>query len=283
MTDRRIPRVIVAIAAACLVFPVVTIWWAKTHPAPAPAPPFAFPTAELAALDHDLQARFAVVPDKDFGIERTYGNQHYLYNPTTPAEIATIAALKKRKTEAAFYLMSRALWLRHWDGYGYKPIQGPVAITGKIVAPIPRRINFNPRLHDSRGPILDQEDAKSAQSGDRTEREGLPTHSPSGQTVPSPTPPANAPGFNQLQLIGNRVFELVEDAPKTANVGATEKFKDWQVIAVPIRANQKACLPCHVYDPQDRNKPSEKLKKKLEVGDALGVAFYAYRQTSKSK
>ena len=77
--------------------------------------PFTFPTPELAALDHDLQARFAVVPDKDFGIERTYGNQHYLYDPQTSGERATVASLKQQKTDAAFYLMSRALWLRSWD------------------------------------------------------------------------------------------------------------------------------------------------------------------------
>lgn len=66
------------------------------------------------------------MPDKDFGIERTYGNQHYLYDPQTPAERSHVAALKQQKTQVAFYLMSRALWLRAWDGAGYKPIQGPV-------------------------------------------------------------------------------------------------------------------------------------------------------------
>src|SRR5687767_10589962 len=91
-----------------------------------PPKPFHFPLQELAAIDRDLQARFAVVPDKDFGILRTYGRQHYLYNPQTPTEHATIAALKKEKTSVAFYLMSRALWMRSWDGWGYKPIQGPV-------------------------------------------------------------------------------------------------------------------------------------------------------------
>lgn len=279
MNSRKIPRVLIAIAVGCVVFPFAATRWAKNRPAP--APPFSFPTVELAALDRDLQARFAVVPDKDFGIERAYGNQHYLYNPTTPAERATIAALKKKNTEAAFYLMSRALWLRHWDGYGYKPIQGPVAITGKITAPIPRQINFNPRLRDSRSPILVQEDAKSAQSGSRTEREGLPTHSPGGQTVPSPTPPKNAPGLNALQEIGNEVFELVENAPKNAKIGVTREMKNWQVVAIPIRANQKACLPCHVYQPLGRNPKAGRTK--VEVGDALGVAFYAYRSTAKTK
>ncbi|HEX8465760.1 MAG TPA: hypothetical protein VF627_14180, partial [Abditibacterium sp.] len=215
MTERKIPRVIVAIAASCLVFSVVTIWWAKTHPV---APPFKFPMVELAALDRDLQARFAVVPDKDFGIERTFGNQHYLYNPTTPAELATIAALKKRKTEAAFYLMSRALWLRHWDGVGYKPIQGPVAITGRIKAPIPRQINFGVNDGSDRKDIVNQEKGWGTSGG---RGQGLPTHNPDGTPVPSPTMPTHVPGFNLLQEIGNQVFELAENAPKTAKIGVS--------------------------------------------------------------
>lgn len=276
MMNRKIPRCVVAIAVGCLMFPIAGMWWDKTRPAP--APPFAFPTAELAALDRDLQARFAVVPDKDFGIERAYGPQHYLYNPNTPAERATISALKKQKTEAAFYLMSRALWLRSWDGWGYKPIQGPVAITGKIKAPIPRQINFDVRDGSQKKAILNQE---NGQGPSVEEQKGLQTNNPAGTPVASPTPPANAPGFNRLQQIGNQVFELVEDAPKTAKIGVTEKLENWQVVAVPIRATQKACLPCHIYQPLGKNPRAGKTK--VEVGDALGVAFYAYRRTPQSK
>lgn len=119
--------------------------------------PFKFPTAELAAIDRDLQARFAVVPDKFFGIERAYGDQHYLYNPQTPSEIAAVSNLKKEKTEVAFYLMSRALWLRSWDGWGFKPIQGPVLLTGKLKTPLPRRVNFEPSDNSDSKEIINQE------------------------------------------------------------------------------------------------------------------------------
>jgi hypothetical protein len=258
------------IAVGCLLVPLAATQWAKFRRPP--APPFAFPTAELAALDRDLQARFAVVPEKDFGIERTYGNQHYLYNPNTPAERATINALKKQKTEAAFYLMSRALWLRSWDGWGYKPIQGPVVLTGKITAPLPRKINFAPQNLSSKEAILDQENTLNAQPD---QDKGLPTHNPDGTPVPSPTPPKVPPDYNELQAIGNQVFELAENAPRDAKIGLVTRMKNWRVVAVPIRASQKECLPCHVYRPLGKDNDPDKLK--VEVGDALGVAFYAYR------
>src|SRR5690349_4647419 len=63
--------------------------------------PFAFPFVELAALDRDAQTRFAVVPEKDFGLERI-GPLHNLYSPENPTEFATVAALKKRNLDVAF-------------------------------------------------------------------------------------------------------------------------------------------------------------------------------------
>ncbi len=258
-------------------FPLVATWWARTRPNP--APPFAFPTADLAALDRDVQARFAVVPEKDFGIERAYGNQHYLYNPSTPAERATVAALKKQNTEAAFYLMSRALWLRSWDGWGFKPIQGPVSLTGKVKAPIPRQVNFITKDYFTNKNVpLNQEGGYGA---DGSREEGLATHNPAGTPVAAPTPPTHAPRFNQLQQIGNEVFEMVENAPHNARIGANSEWKNWKIVAVPIRASQKACIGCHVYQPYASPKPPGKLK--VEVGDALGVAFYAYRPAINTK
>lgn len=236
--------------------------------------PFRFPTRELAQLDRDLQARFAVVPDKDFGIERTYGYQHYLYNPRSQRERATISALKQKKTEAAFYLMSRALWLRSWDGYGYKPIQGPVHLTGKITLPLPRAINFIPRGPDFKvkGAIVDQDQGV----GPDEQHGGIPTHNPDGTPVSSPTPPRGAPSFNALQKIGNEIFEMAEDAPRTAKIGLSQRVNErWHVVAVPIRASQPACLPCHVYNPYASNSNTSS-RLKLKVGDALGVAFYLY-------
>ena len=242
--------------------------------APEPAP-FAFPSRELAALDHDLQARFALVPEKDFGIERTYGNQHYLYDPQTPAELASVAALKRDKTEVAFYLMSRALWLRSWDGWGFKPIQGPVVLTGPISAPLPRIVNFTPPGDlQANTPIVDQDHGMGA---DSFRNPGLLSHNPQGTPVPVPPSPPHAPSYNRLQALGNRVFAGAESAPKTARIGIYEPINsDWKVVAVPIRASSSRCLPCHTYQPMGAQfKPPGRLK--IDVGDALGVAFYLYK------
>lgn len=254
------------------------LWGAVRYGAvfkPKPEEEFKFPTRELAAIDRDLQARFAVVPTKDFGIERTYGYQHYLYNPQTSREIASVAALKKQDTEAAFYLMSRALWLRSWDGWGFKPIQGPVVLTGKISAPLPRKINFLPFGEEAikaRAAVLDQEDSSGADGAD-----DLTAHNPAGTPVPSPTALKNMPTFNQLQALGNRVFELAEAAPVTANIGVAEKLSGrWSVAAVPIRASNVNCLPCHKYQPMAKS-PNATERLTVKVGDALGVAFYLYR------
>ena len=268
----------------CTVISGALLWSATRYFKPKPpAPPFRFPSAQLAAIDRDLQVRFAVVPEKRFGIERTYGNQHYLYDPQTPAELHSVAALKKRDTEVAFYLMSRALWLRSWDGWGYKPIQGPVVLTGKIISLLPRAINFSPRDSSARNPIIDQDDSydtvrKWRGPDDAPHENGIITHNPDGKTVPSPTPPKNTPRFNQLQAIGNRVFDLAENAPKTQKIGIYEPVNaDWKVVAVPIRASSAKCLPCHVYQPMGTN-PQATKRLTVDVGDALGVAFYLYKE-----
>jgi len=262
-----------ALAILAIVAMSGTLWLAaRYNAARKPPKPFHFPFQELADIDRDLQARFAVVPDKDFGIERTYGNQHYLYNPQTPTERATITALKREKTSVAFYLMSRALWMRSWDGWGYKPIQGPVLLTEKLQSPLPRRVNFNPLDNSSKQVIINQERASSADGNGQT----IPMHNPAGTPVPELKPPPNAPSFNQLQLIGNRVFEMAENTPKTTKIGLNEKLNTrWRVVAVPIRASSQACLSCHVYSPLPTN-PNASRRTTVEIGDALGVAFYLF-------
>lgn len=265
---------ITALAIPAIVAISGTTFWlaARFNAARKPPKPFHFPFQELADIDRDLQARFAVVPDKDFGILRAYGNQHYLYNPQTPTERATIAALKKEKTSVAFYLMSRALWMRSWDGWGYKPIQGPVLLTEKLQSPLPRRVNFDPLDNSRKQEIINQERAVGANDKGQT----ISLHNPAGTPVPALKSPPNAPSFNTLQLIGNRVFEMAEDAPKTAKIGLNEKLNArWSVVAVPIRASGQACLPCHVYRPLPTN-PNAARRTTVEIGDALGVAFYLF-------
>ena len=244
-------------------------------------PPFHFPTPELAALDHDLQARFATVPTHQFGIERVSENQHDLYVPGTKAEKQTISRLRARHTQAAFYLMSRDLWLRVWDGALYKPIQGPICLTGKdLRAPLPRAVNFGPEIG------LPQA-ASSGPGGILAQSSRLETHLPGGTPVPSPTPPPGAPRPNDLQSLGNEIFESAEDAARRVPVGAFRKAVPggWSVVAVPIRASQAACLQCHGHARLSgiSDKVSKaRLNRRLEVGDALGVAFYIFKQTETS-
>ncbi len=248
--------------------------------------PFQFPTAELAALDRDLQARFAVVPTKEFGIERVSGPQHLLYVPENAREQQTIQNLKKKRTEAAFYLMSRQLWIRGWDGAEFKPIQGPVTLTGaKIHPPLPRAINFSAGtdwyLANKRkvNPVMPQPRNLQTNLPGKGDWQGFP--------VPSPTSPPHAPDPNQLQEIGNQLFAQAEEMPHDKKLGVVETMPkgDWKVAAVPIRASDKACLSCHqVQYPSwpDSPAPQSAIKRKLVVGDALGVAFYLYRQTPKT-
>ena len=164
--------------------------------------------------------------------------------------------------------------------FGYKPIQGPVHLTGRITLPLPRAINFTPADNNVKEEIIDQEKAGSASSkaGSASSKAGeaLPTHNPNGTPVSSPTPPGGAPRVNALQAIGNRVFEMAEYAPKSASLGVSQQINErWKVVAVPIRASNKACLPCHIYRPLGRN-PNATTRTTVGVGDALGVAFYLY-------
>ena len=270
-SKRRVAAIIVLVAGACLTVPwvyrLMEKWRADQI---AQMAPFRFPSIELAALDRDLQARFAVVPTKMFGIERAYGPQHGLYAPENAHEKQSIANLKKNGTDAAFYLMSRALWLCSWDGWGYKPIQGPVYITRHLDLPLPRKDNFVPEF-DAKG--------KRKEKLFPSQPRDVIAHNPEGTPVPAPTPPVGAPDFRQLQGVGNRVFELAENAHKTQKIGVTAPFGRWQVAAVPIRASKQACLHCHIYSPMGKDIKNPSGRTKIEVGDALGVAFYLYSRS----
>src|SRR5689334_9579048 len=120
MRSRRlIPVPFLILAAACFLVPwLIGRMEGKRKPV---AAGFRFPLAELAMLDRDLQARFAVVPTHDFGIERVTGNQHELYVPENAQEQETVRRLKQKRIQAAFYLMSRQLWTGGWDGAYFKP------------------------------------------------------------------------------------------------------------------------------------------------------------------
>src|SRR5690349_11157553 len=103
---KRLPsRGFLIVLVAAVALPILwTNWLARNAPREKPRP-YVFPVAELAALDRDLQARFAVVPDKDFGMGRI-GNLHQLYVPENAAEKQTIEKLRKARLKVAFYVMS---------------------------------------------------------------------------------------------------------------------------------------------------------------------------------
>ena len=73
---KRLPsRGFLTVLVVALALPAIWTNWRARHAAP--EQPYKFPFAELVDLDRDLQARFAVVPDKDFGMYRV-GNMHSL-------------------------------------------------------------------------------------------------------------------------------------------------------------------------------------------------------------
>lgn len=160
----------------------------------------------------------------------------------------------------------------------------PGLLTGKINAPLPRKLNFTPRDNKASEPIINQDESQSI----AVTAEGLGTQNPDGTPVPAPTAPPSVPTYNALQTIGNRVFEMAENAPATAKIGVSEPVnQSWKVVAVPIRASNARCLPCHIYQPLGHN-PNAPKRTKVQVGDALGVAFYLYRtseiaQTNKER
>lgn len=260
MTNRRIPCAIFVIALGCRLFPLAISQWSKNRRPP--APPFRFPTAELAALDRDLQARFAVVPDKDFGMGRI-GPLHELYVPISSQEEATISVLKKRQLQAAFFVMSRRVWRKDQGGVRTAPLQGPVYLT-----PPPRGF---------RGRALEEKTVVHANNGIFTAQKIIPFVNPEGTPIPAPPAPADLPSQKELLALGSQVFDTADQSSSSSPVGQTQTLGggDWRVVAVTVRATDQKCANCHnAMQPQ---------REVVEVGDALGVAFYAYRQIPKSK
>ncbi|HEX8465603.1 MAG TPA: hypothetical protein VF627_13380 [Abditibacterium sp.] len=194
----------------------------------------AFPTAELAMLDRDVQERFAVVPQKDFGMSRISVRGHNIYRPATKTEQQTIAALQEKGVNVAFYVMSRRMWLS----------KTPVEQESSVIGPV--------RMVYAKTPPAAQSQKRSA-------------------TV-SQQPVTRRPGdgFKELRVIGGQVFRMVEAQPEKAASATRTLESGWKVVAVPVPASAEACVSCH-------NGSTVESHQKIKLGDAVGVAFYAYK------
>ncbi|HEX8237192.1 MAG TPA: hypothetical protein VF600_14635 [Abditibacteriaceae bacterium] len=226
--------------------------------------PFQFPHAELASLDRDVQARFAVVPTKGFGVERI-APLHHLYAPHSWVEKQTVAALQKQHLDVAFYVMSRRTWRGEFGPSGHYPVQGPVYITREILEPPPRIKPFSP----APGSRIDRRDPTRSTI---IEPHNLEQANPDGTPVPLATPPDALPDGRHLGALGKRVFERAEEAELQSRPGmvAATGHGNWRVAAVPVRASHEACVKCH-------NGWNWTDKTEIKLGDAVGVAFYVYR------
>jgi len=223
--------------------------WQENRRRNAPKTPYTFPFAEMAALDRVVQARFAVVPDKDFGIDRI-GKRHEVFVPQTAKEKAVIAALKKRGYEVVFYVAGRN-YLRDVPGrLGWNFLQGPIFITDKT-------------------PVKGQQTPYSFidPNGPSFQPNPVPAGLPEGGKLVEPSP---------LKASARKALESFETSE-----GMDFSMAGWQIAARPVRASQQACVDCH-----NRQLVGDKFYHwrnhlDFELGDTIGVAMYAYRQKAK--
>jgi hypothetical protein len=260
---KAVSRAFLAATVCAIAVPLAWNYWPREPVAP--PSPYTFPFAELASLDHDLQARFAVIPEGNFGMSRV-GRMHYLYLPENNAERQTIAQLKQKKWDVAFYLMSRRTWLNERGHMGYYPIQGPVYITRKLKGPLPRK--WMPSGGTRTTGFIKKKMRLKEYTVEQTEANG-------NFMSPTPTPPPDSlPERHRLYDAGYELFDKMAQLPDMQQIGSNVQLESnpWKITAVPIRASSQACVKCH----NSHNLSGEKGEVKL--GDALGIAMYAYRR-----
>ncbi|HVF11181.1 MAG TPA: hypothetical protein VNA16_10280, partial [Abditibacteriaceae bacterium] len=209
--DRRFPvRFFVATTLLAAV-PLAVMWW--RHQTQRPEPPYVFPSQELAALDRVVQARFAVVPTKNFGVDRI-GSLHELFVPETQNEKAVIAALRRHHQNVAFYVISRRTFTKERGPVGYYPVQGPVYMTGNKPPPVSRRHPYGNRV--------------VAQTWDKPpENEDIVANA-DGTPLPHSTPEAGLPEGWRLIKMAAPVLEAASRKPPQVAVGANFKLGEWQ-------------------------------------------------------
>lgn len=224
------------------------------------------------ALDERIQERFSK-SDQIFGYERVAPRTRHLnrFVAETQSESDVISELEKDGWQVAFYLVGRHVlgqkpdFSEHKWRYGvkYPPIiHGPVAITA---ISRPEEIERGPARDSTTGSLAIFRDIYN---------------------------------YNEEKLIEQ--FELPEpmsiwDDARRAML-AFEKsdqydfsFGKWDIAARPIRAKE-ACLKCHTGDPAATQGALRRIYldgggapglEPPKVGDALGVAMYAYARKQK--
>ncbi len=229
--------------------PLVMSWWHSPSVPLPPAIPYKFPTQALEELDHAVQTRFAVVPDKDFGVNRI-GPRHGYFSPVTSPEQQAIADLRKDNQEVVFYVVGRNTILRQQNWLSFSPVQGPVYITPN------RKVDSAPEV------------------GGR----GSQVRFYSQTGVPS-----DSPTDTQLINIGRRVFNN-----PTLRQGTNSKINSWHVVARPVLATSEACVNCHnsrapwkTKNRQSRFALRSSNHDIVSLHDPLGIALYCYRSARK--
>ena len=236
-----------ALTLSLCALPLAISWWrGRALPLP-PAIPYKFPTRELEELDRAVQARFAVVPDKDFGMGRI-GPRHSYFSPIIPQEKQAVAGLQSAKQQVLFYVVGRNTILGQQNYLSFSPVQGPVYITPN------RRVDSFPTVN-----LTSQVRFNSA--------DGVPK---------------DAPTDLQLVAAGRRVF----DDP-TLREGTNSQIDSWHVVARPVLATSEACVSCHnsrapwkTADKRVGFTLSRNTNRDIvSLHDPLGVALYCYRTT----
>lgn len=225
--------------------PFAIAWW-RREPAQVAARPYRFPTPELAALDRATQARFAVVPDKDFGLRRM-GPRHGYFYPAIASEKVAVKNLQKAQQEVVFYVVGRNVILQQSYYNFVSPVQGPVYITPKA----PLRVESNDAGNQRR------------------------FISPDGVAK-------DAPSDSDLIALSRRVFD--DGALKNGTDGKIGEWNvvARPVAAsaqqcVDCHNSRPARKPAKTWDVTK----IWNARDKISLGDTLGIALYCYRPARK--
>jgi hypothetical protein len=215
----------------------------------APKTPYVFPVTELAALDQVVQARFAVIPEKDFGVSRI-GKRHEVFVPQTAQEKSVVAALKRRGYEVVFYVAGRGYLKDQRARLGPHFLQGPIFITRP-----PQVAKVTPYTYM---PLMPERYTKAPSA------------------TPLPGLPGGGPIVSPLKAPAQEAFWKFETSD-----GTDFQAGKWNIVARPVRASSQTCVDCHNSRQMGRGWPFGNAEE-LKLGDTLGVAMYAYRRKSES-
>ena len=217
-----------------------------------PHPPF--PSAELAALDRDIQARFAVVVNRNFGYSRVFlpAEAHAPYRPLTPHEEADVAALRKQKLDVLFYVMGQSGELATSTPIPAVPvfpilIKGPGFMTGP-----PNRL-----------PLSVDQSLTLSETG--LSFAGAKNWANTDGALDRP----DLPELLELRALGDRILHPEAALSQPGSQWRTLSEGHWQAVAVPVLASSQKCVDCHrTFVPEDQT---------VRLGAPLGAAIYVFR------